>query len=98
MLSESQRGVVLSDLLVLQKVIQTGQSSKPADATRFEPAFLELHLEVGPAIHRDEAGIQAARYPNGTVGVAGPDPGAESIHAVVRELHRLIFGVKALER
>lgn len=46
-----QRCVILSDLFVLQEVFQTVQASKPADATGFESSFLELHLEVGPAIH-----------------------------------------------
>jgi hypothetical protein len=67
---------------------------KPVDATGFEHAFLELHLEVGPAIHGDETGIQAARYPNGGRSASRLDAGAESVRAVVRQPHRLIFGSK----
>ena len=49
--------VVLSDLLVLQEVLDSSKTAEPAEPARLETALLELDGEVSPTVDGDQAGL-----------------------------------------
>jgi hypothetical protein len=61
----SRGNEVLSDLLVLEEVIERSRTAQSASAAGFEATFSEFNRQIGPAVDQDQAGLQLARHADG---------------------------------